>query len=156
MNPPQRKSVTMTEKQLQRTVCKYVKHQYPDVIFTSESSGIKLTIGQAVQLKELRSDDGLPDLMIFEPMGVYKGLFIELKVKSVWLKDGTLTTDKHVREQSEILKRLRAKGYLATFACGFDEAKDLIDYYLSNHALTINSLENSLGLVDKLIYLDSI
>lgn len=146
----------MTETQLQKSVCNYLKLQYPDVIFTSESSGIKLTMGQAVQAKALRSDSGLPDLMIFEPMGAYKGLFIELKVKSVWLKDGTLTIDKHVREQSEILKRLRAKGYLATFACGFDEAKEIIDYYLAESLITIDQLELSIDLGAKINYLDTI
>lgn len=144
----------MTEAQLQKSVCKYLKLQYPDVIFTSESSGLRLTIGQAKQAKALRSEAGLPDLMIFEPMGVYKGLFLELKVKSVWLKDGTLTADKHVREQSEILKRLRMKGYLATFACGFEEAKNIIDWYLKPSFVGINLIAQSL--CDKLEYLDSI
>lgn len=143
----------MTESQLQKSVCKYLKVQYPDVIFTSESSGLRLTIGQSIQAKAMRSEAGLPDLMIFEPMGVYKGLFLELKVKSVWLKDGTLTIDKHVREQSEILKRLRAKGYLATFACGFDEAKRIIDWYLD---AKISDTYFSSCLCESINYLDTI
>lgn len=145
----------MTEAQLQKSVCNYLKLQYPDVIFTSESSGLRLTIGQSIQAKAMRSEAGLPDLMIFEPMGVYKGLFLELKVKSVWLKDGTLTKDKHVREQSEILKRLRSKGYLATFACGFDEAKDLIVWYFQSYRIE-HSNNYAAELCDKLKYLDSI
>jgi hypothetical protein len=55
------------EEKLQIAVCKYLKLQYPDVIFTAESSGLKLTIGQAVIAKQLRSSKGLPDIMIFQP-----------------------------------------------------------------------------------------
>jgi len=145
----------MTEAQLQKSVCNYLKLQYPDVIFTSESSGVRLTIGQAKAAKAVRSESGLPDLMIFEPMGVYKGLFIELKAKSVWLKDGTLTTDKHVREQSEIMKRLRAKGYFAMFACSFDEAKRLMDWYLNARNI-VYDYNYSQDIFHKSLYLDSI
>jgi hypothetical protein len=145
----------MTEAQLHKSVCNYLKLQYPDIIFTSESSGVRLTIGQAKAAKSVRSDSGLPDLMIFEPMGVYKGLFIELKKDSVWLKDGTLTIDKHVREQSEIMKRLRVKGYFATFACSFDEAKELIDWYLQNRRMEYD-LNYSIELGAKVLYLDTI
>jgi len=145
----------MTEAQLHKSVCNYLKLQYPDIIFTSESSGVRLTIGQAKAAKAVRSESGLPDLMIFEPMGVYKGLFIELKAKSVWLKDGTLTIEKHVREQSEIMKRLRAKGYFAMFACGFDEAKDMIDWYLQNKRME-SHLNYSIELGAKVLYLDTI
>lgn len=146
----------MTEAQLQNAVCKHLTKNYPDIIFASEPAGLRVSKRKASGLKLIRSEAALPDLMIFEPMGVYKGLFLELKVKSVWLKDGTLTIDKHVREQSEILKRLRAKGYLATFACGFDEAKEIIDYYLAESLITIDQLELSIDLGAKINYLDTI
>ncbi len=119
-----------TEEKLQIAVCKYLKLQYPDVIFTAESSGLKLTIGQAVIAKQLRSNKGLPDLMIFEPNKYYHGLFIELKKEGTRLKNGNMPNTEHIREQGEILTKLRTLGYCATFACGFDEAKEIIDNYL--------------------------
>jgi len=118
------------EEKLQIAVSKYLKLQYPDVIFTAESSGLKLTIGQAVIAKKLRSDRGLPDLMILEPNKYKYGLFIELKAEGVRLKNGDMPNNEHIREQAALLVRLWDRGYAAYFACGFDEAKEIIDEYL--------------------------
>jgi len=118
------------EESLQIAVSKYLKLQYPDVIFTSESSGIRLTMGQAVKAKKCRSGPKLPDVMIFEPRGRYSGLMIELKVKPVNLKDGSLSKNKHIQEQDKMLQRLQMKGYCAFFAIGFECAKGLIDEYM--------------------------
>ena len=67
------------EENLSLAVCKYLKLAYPSVIFTAESSGIRVSIGIAVKMKNQRSCNGLPDLMILEPRGNYHGLMIELK-----------------------------------------------------------------------------
>jgi hypothetical protein len=62
----------------------------------------------------------------------YAGLFIELKREGtrIFKKDGKLVADEHIREQYDMLHDLRARGYAADFACGFDEAKKLIDDYM--------------------------
>lgn len=121
----------MKEAALHRHVCDYLRAQYPHVLFTSEASGLRLTIGQAKQMKRLRSGNGFPDMMIFEPRGDYHGLFIELKAEGTKLtkKSGGWATV-HLAEQSEILCDLTEKGYLAEFAVGFEEAKQIIDEYL--------------------------
>ena len=121
----------MNEKELTKLVCEYIKLQYPETIFTIDTSGIRLTIGQATQMKSLRSDRGLPDLMIFEPRGKYHALFIELKREGEIIRNrsGELKTE-HLREQNAIHERLNAKGYYAAFACSFTEAKIIIDTYM--------------------------
>jgi len=53
-----------SEENLQIAISSYLKYQYPDVIFTSESSGIRLTIGQATKAKKQRSKHKLPDMII--------------------------------------------------------------------------------------------
>lgn len=123
----------ISEKVLTRHVCDYLKLQYPGLIFTVDSSGMRLTQGQAVQMTHLRSSRGLPDLMIFEPRGEYHGLFIELKRDGTRLmkKDGNYASD-HIREQDEMLQRLTDLGYVAMFAIGFDSAKTIIDNYLNS------------------------
>ena len=132
------------EESIQISVCSYISRAYPDVIYTAESSGIKLTMGQAVKAKKQRSNRGLPDLMVFEPRGKYHGLMIELKRdgESPYKTDGTLKSKKvknkqgvvlfdHLEEQQESLNRLSAKKYYACFCVGFDEAKETIDKYMS-------------------------
>ncbi len=122
----------MSEKRLQVAVCDYLKIQYPRIIFSCDlSSGMKLSIGQAVQAQRMRSSRGLPDIMIFYPNHGYHGLFIELKTTSPFLKDGiTLKSDVHLTEQKAILDQLTALNYRAKFGVGFDHCKEIIDLYL--------------------------
>ena len=123
----------MNEKDLQINICRWLKLQYPEVIFTSESSGLRLTISQARSLAKQRSGKGLPDLMIFEPRGGYHGLFLELKREGekVFRRDGQIRSDAHLQDQYSVINRLNDKGYLAGFAIGFDEARALITKYMN-------------------------
>jgi len=122
----------MSEANLHIKVAQYIRSTYPDIIFTSESSGVRLTIGQAVLLKKLRSDKAMPDLWLLEARKGFHGMLLELKKEGtiIYKKDGELRRDKHLKEQEEILKRLTDKGYFAKFCVGFDAAKSLIDFYL--------------------------
>ena len=149
------------ESNVQLKVCKYLKDNYPNVIFMCDlASGMNL--GQAIggMNSRMRSSRGQPDLFIAavkktvvklggsEHMkiesSVYDkcGLFIEIKRDSVYKKDGTLKSQKikdkktglyydHLKEQEEILQQLRKQGYKAEFGCGFEECKKIIDEYLN-------------------------
>jgi hypothetical protein len=129
------KRVNKREESIQVAVCNYLKLAYPDVIFTCDlSSGMKLTIGQAVKAQKMRSSKGLPDIMILEPKGGelgYAGLMLELKSEKAGNKNGTVKQTDHTREQQAILDRLEKKGYMARFAIGFDEAQQIIDFYMN-------------------------
>lgn len=142
----------MTELELQAQVADYIRLKYPSVLFHSDfGSGIKLTMGQAIRQKRLNGGRrSWPDMFIAEPMSrkidlskdspfdkaaklvMYSGLFIELKKAGtrIYRKDGCLVSDAHIREQFDMLEQLRQRGYMAEFACGFDEAKEIIDKYL--------------------------
>lgn len=123
----------MSEKTLHRAVCDYIRLAYPKTIFNSDLSGAtKLTIGQAVAMKSLRSGRGFPDICIYEPRKGYGGLFIELKAEGTKLhnKQGFPATP-HIGEQMSCIIELRMRSYKADFAVGFDEAKQLIDEYLN-------------------------
>jgi hypothetical protein len=119
------------EKSLHRAVCDYLRFQYPKILFNSDMSGIRLTMGQAVQAKSLRSNSGFPDIIIYEPRGSYYGLFIELKRagERIFKKDDSPATP-HIEEQMLCMEKLKERGYHADFAIGFDDAKKLIDGYL--------------------------
>lgn len=144
-----------SEADLQVQIADYLRLQYPSVMFHSDyGSGIKLTMGQAI--KQKRQNGGRrawPDMLIAE-VGQFKedckyknedgvikdasfvyekhGLFLEIKRPGtrIYTKKGTLVADKHIREQFDVLEQLRKRGYMAEFACGFDEAKKIIDEYL--------------------------
>lgn len=132
----------MKESTLQCHVADYLRLQYPNVIFHSDyGSGVKLTPGQArVQYRQNGGRRAWPDMFVAEPRTVsrmgdkyfYAGLFLELKRDGVKIlkRDGELVADKHIREQHELLEELESRGYMATFAVGFDQAKQIIDEYL--------------------------
>lgn len=71
-----------------------------------------------------------PDLLIFEPRNGYAGLFIELKIKSPFKKNGELYSNKHIEGQAQTIAALQKKGYKACFAWSFDQIKIIIDNYL--------------------------
>lgn len=135
-----------SEEKIQMEVCNYIKTKYPNVIFSCDvASGMRLPIHIAAKHKKMRSDRGFPDLFIaasrhentYSALGypmvkTYCGLFLELKKESVRLKNGNIARSSHHDEQAEILMRLNREGYVAQFACGYDEAVKLIDEYLSN------------------------
>jgi hypothetical protein len=128
----------MTELELQMQVADYLRLQYPGVLFHSDfGSGVKLTMGQAIKQKRLQGGRrSWPDMLIAEARSLgdkcYHALFIELKKEGtrIFKKDGTLVSDAHICEQFDMLEQLRQRGYVAEFACGFDEAKKIIDEYL--------------------------
>jgi hypothetical protein len=121
----------MTEAKLQAQVCKWIRMQYPHLIFTSEASGQRMTIGQARKAKLLRSGNKLPDLIILQPRGNWHGMALELKVVSPFKKDGTLKKDEHLEGQEAMLLRLFNLGYYANFSTGFDETINHINHYMN-------------------------
>jgi len=134
----------MTEKQLHKQICDYLKAQHPKVIFNTDTSGIKLTIGQAKQAKELRSDSGFPDITIYEiGFGMFHGLFLEVKKETPFKKNGELKKMiryeyikgvkipyDHLLRQNEMHKRLRKRGFKVEFTWTFEMTKSIIDDYL--------------------------
>lgn len=145
----------MSEAELQVAVAQYLRMAHPDVMFHSDfGSGAKLRPYQAkIQKMQNGGRRAWPDLFIAQPKReavkvkfdaaddkgnkfkaeviVANGLFLELKKEGTRLKkkNGEWASD-HIAEQAEVLEELRQKGYMATFAVGFDEATNIIDDYL--------------------------
>jgi hypothetical protein len=131
------------EEQLHVQLCEYVKVQYPDVIFFSEPSGLRLqSWHQRKLLKKIRSVGKLPDLFLAFPVSgldakgnvlSYHGFFLELKVEgtTIYKKDGKVVADEHIQAQLQTLIRLFKLGYGASFGIGFNQSKKLIDDYMA-------------------------
>jgi len=71
-------------------------------------------------------------MQILEARGNYHGMFLELKKEgtTVYLKDGSLSTNPHIQEQAAMIRRLNELGYFARFAVGFKEARQAIIEYM--------------------------
>ena len=121
---------------IQKQICQYLEHQYPKLLFISDtSSGAKLTMPQAVRNKLIqKSDFKIPDLQIVEPNKDWHGLFLELKKETPYKKTGGLkaSQNNHLEEQENSMKLLRENGYFACFCWSFDQAKEIIDAYIKN------------------------
>jgi hypothetical protein len=135
------------EYYLQVALTNRIRSQYPDVLFRSDLGGIRLTPGLAVQAKAIQQGRAWPDLFIAEPkvepygdsFRAYYGMYLEIKDENtvIWKKNGDPVADKHIREQIEMLKKLRDKGYYAEIGAGFDTCWTLIDRYLSLMPLVV-------------------
>jgi hypothetical protein len=119
---------------LQKAVCRHLEKEYPEVLFLSDTIGnVKLNEFQASRNKAIQKDGfKCPDLLILEPNKFYKGLFIELKIKSPFKKNGELFKRDHLEAQQKSINDLISKGYCALFKWEFENIKELIKWYMSN------------------------
>ena len=121
------------ESQLREQLAWWLKAQFPGVIYRFDvAADLKLTMPQAARHKRLHPERGYPDLLLLEPRAGFAGAFFELKAEhaKVYKPNGELYTDKHLEEQAVMMNKLRAKGYYADFAIGFDECATKISAYL--------------------------
>jgi hypothetical protein len=130
------------EANLQKEVCRFIRLQYPGVIFRSDySSGLKLTVNQAAVHKSLQSSRAWPDLFIVHPSRGKAGLFLELKKDGTKIKAVREATklkyggyaDEHIQEQAMMLTRLNEIGFIALFGIGYDDAIEKIRWYMSEN-----------------------
>ena len=120
------------ESTIRSGIAKYIRDTYPDVIFRCDESGENKPKRAGRLNKYLRSSNAMPDLFISEPRGGFYGLYVELKADGFKLKkSNSQWTNEHIQEQAIMLDRLNNRGYCATFAVGYEEARGVIDGYLA-------------------------
>ena len=129
----QLREIYHSEYSLQVAVTKYLKFAYPNLIFRSDLGGVRLSRGLAIKMKKIQWSSGYPDLFIAQRNKKWGGLFLELKTKTPYKKNGDLKKCEHLEKQSQMLKNLNERGYYATFSTGFEEAKKIIDWYARLH-----------------------
>ena len=125
-----------TEQSIQIQFCKWIKLQYPNIKFRSDIQSAGKLSPQMQNIKTIIDPfRAWPDISVYHRSGNYCGLQIELKRldSGTFLKDGSLSSDKHVQEQNEMHIFLRSLGYKVEFAEGFDEAKRIFESYINNH-----------------------
>jgi hypothetical protein len=121
-----------TEQSIQLSFCKWLRLQHPDVRFRSDIQSAGKLSPQMQNIKKILDPHrGWPDIMVYLKRGDRCGLGIELKRvdSGLWLKNGTLSKDKHVQEQHQMHEFLRGIGWHVEFAEGFDEAVEVFERY---------------------------
>jgi len=121
------------EKKIHTALCQFIKLQYPNVIFTSDASGLRLSMGLRVEMKRKRCDRyKIPDLILLHPNKGFSGLLLEIKadVGEVFKKDGSFKNDVHLKAQRATIDRLNELGYKAAFGCGLDHCIRIVNEYL--------------------------
>ena len=122
----------LTEAQEQKKVIEYVQVRYPHIYLKADISGVNVGAIKGRILKSLGNTKSHPDITIFEPKNGYNGLLIELKKTGINLKNKLGKWAKpHYEAQAETINILNKRGYYATFAIGFTDAKNIIDKYLA-------------------------
>lgn len=108
------------EDQLQKEVVKYLRLQYPGVLFFHCPNGGKRNVIEAAKFKTMGVLPGVSDLIIPEPNKYYNGLIIELKVGS----------NKPTDSQKDFMSKMEERGW-AVFVCwNLMEAIVKIDSYM--------------------------
>lgn len=125
----------MTEQDLQKTLIQYVALQYPSALYKGDPFNglINIPIQLGAKAKAMGNRRGWPDFYIADPCRGFSGLYLELKKDGfkLYRQDGKMVSDTHIQEQAKMLEMLRLRGYYAEFAVGFDRAKELVDWYLT-------------------------
>lgn len=119
---------------LQKQICQLLSFQYPNLLFLSDTvASVKLSIPQQMRNKAIQNSSfKCPDLLILKPNNNHCGLFLELKTKSPFKRNGEILLNEHLIAQHKSINELNDLGYYAAFVWSFDMAKDIIIKYLKN------------------------
>lgn len=117
---------TMSETQEQISLIKWsqqpsVRQQYPELKFLFHVPNERADKVEAANLKRMGVKPGIPDLMLPVPSGEYHGLFIEMKKIGGWPS----------ADQLWWLEHLKANGYAAFVCYGWQQASEVLMWYLN-------------------------
>lgn len=114
------------EYYVQVAIVNYLRAKYPGALWTASSAGMKTNVITAMRFKAMGVQPGFPDIAIYEPRGIYRGLFIELKrPKARGSSRGTVSP-----HQTRWIDGLNRRGYKAVICYGFDDARKILDDYM--------------------------
>lgn len=121
------------EYNVYKAITSYLLHQYPKVLFRYDQAGYNLSIAQAGMNKAIQMPNfKYPDLFIAKPNKHFGGLYLEIKAEDekLYKRDEKTFKSDHLVGQQYALEQLLRAGYCASFAIGFDHAKEIIDCYM--------------------------
>ena len=116
------------EYQIQKNLIKYINLKYPKLLYCASVGGVRTSYKQAIKMKATGYVAGFPDLFIYEPIGKYHGLALEVKIKK-----GRPSTS-----QLKWRHNLNERGYVAEITYGFEETIDVLNKYMSGKINDLN------------------
>lgn len=138
----QNKFAGRSEDAEQAAFCKWIKIKYPKVLYTVDLAGMNLSPAQQ-RIHQTRCKRGHPDITFDEwYKDIYCGLAIEFKKTNVKINDYTVQKDPHLKEQLRYLQELRARGRLAIFVCGLENAKIVLKQYLEAGPMSLKIIQD--------------
>lgn len=109
------------EQKLQIQVANYLRLAYPKCLWTISPVGLIINRNLGMLAVRMGYRSGTPDLIFFEPRGVFHGLFIELK----WGDNDTSD------EQKRFIQDALDRGYATAVCWTYEETIKTIDNYLA-------------------------
>lgn len=113
------------EDSIQKAICAYIDLQYPNILYTAIPGGMFSSPSQGAKMKSMGYRPGTPDLFILEPRRGKHALLLELKKEDGYAQD------------NQVVFKYKAnnRGYESRICYGFDQAKEIIDSYLTEEAI---------------------
>jgi len=109
------------ERDEQICFAKDMRKYFPNVLWTISIAGAKIPKVIWFLLMKMGYSSGTPDIWIYEPVGTYHGLVIELKKPS----GGTIS-----KEQKAWIEELNRRGYYACCCNGAGNAFEVVTKYI--------------------------
>ena len=117
----QKRNLSPSEFDVQCAVVDFIDANAPHLLYCATVGGARMSISEAKKIKRSGYRKGIPDLIFYEPRGIYKGLMIEIKRKGGRASD----------HQKEWLLALNERGYKAVLCVGEEECLNAILQYFA-------------------------
>jgi hypothetical protein len=135
--PKPRAKMSRKEESLQTAICRYLKLQYPNVIFHCDHGGAKKrSFAEQGVMKKQQYKAGYPDMQVLKPVGKWHGLFLEVKKSydELFYVTGELKPgpSDHFYSQDDMHYELVQNGYAACFIWSLEDAIRVIDRYMND------------------------
>lgn len=109
------------EFEMQRDFVNYISLAYPKLLFTISPAGFITSTGLAMKAKAMGYRAGTPDILIFEPIADWHGLFIEFKAPGGRIQPN----------QEEFIALALDRKYACAFCFSVERALEVLGEYLS-------------------------
>ena len=114
--------VIQNEENLQEAIVKFLKHQFPDLLFSANGLSDNLNTDQKrIKASKMGYINGTPDLIIYSKNKQFNGVAIEIKSPTGF---GSLS-----KVQDDFLKKLKKNNYLCLVSNDYSDIVRYITMY---------------------------